>query len=144
MAIGALGAVLYREENKLFFRIINTKPTQWWCWVILFFVALNKFHIASVVDNEIISVVGLFLIVGQIKIENRIINLENMVMNYFGKISYGVYVWHPLIIFLLSKVLYGSNYFVVYGSVLITTIIFASLSYYFYESYFLSLKKRFS
>lgn len=149
MMVGALGAILYKRNNKLLLQVADNKLTQIICWVIVFLCAVNKFHLASIIDGEIISVVGLFLIIGQINQKNRIINLERKVFIFLGKISYGIYVIHPLIIFILSKALKLINiqqpykYFIIYLVVLSSTVIIASTSFRYFEQYFLNLKKRF-
>lgn len=149
MLIGGLGAILYKKGNFLFFKVANNKLTQLICWVVIFFAAINKFHLASIIDNEIISFVGLFLIIGQINITNRIINLERNFLNFLGKISYGIYVIHPLVIFFLSKSLSQIDlylplkYVLVYLIIVFTTIFLSYLSYNYFECYFLNFKKRF-
>ena len=115
----------------------------------MFFVAINKFHVASFLDNEIISVVALCLIIGQINIKNRILNLETNVFDFLGKISYGIYVIHPLLIFFCTKLLGNlqmnlvCKYIIVYSAVLIVTILLAHLSYKYFEKYFLNFKDKF-
>lgn len=149
MMIGALGAILYRKNNVLFLKLIDNKITQLICWSILILLGLNKFHLASIIDGDIVAVVGLCLIVGQINIKNRIINLENKIFNYLGKISFGIYVIHPLLIFLFGKILsqiqvdITLKYIIVYFSIVITTIIVSYLSYEYFEKFFLKLKNRF-
>jgi peptidoglycan/LPS O-acetylase OafA/YrhL len=149
MMIGAIGAVLYRNKNHLFLSLLNNKIAQFISWVIIVLLAINKFHVASFIDNEIVSIVALVLIIGQIEVGNRIVNLEVPIMNFLGKISYGIYVIHPLLIFLLSKVLAEINcsdsikYPLVYFSVIGMTILVSYISYRYLESYFLSFKKKF-
>lgn len=149
MMIGALGAILYKKEQLLFLRLVDHKVTQSICWMIMFLVAINKYHIASFVDNEILSFVSLFLIIGQIRVKNRIVNLEVNFLDFLGKISYGIYVIHPLLIFLFSKILNQVtdsetfNYIIVYVVILSATIFLSYLSYTYIESYFLKLKKKF-
>ena len=149
MMIGALGAILYKNNNQLFLKLTDNKIAQAVCWGIMFLIAINKFHFASVIDNELISVVAIILIIGQVNIKNRIINLEIRVFDYLGKISYGIYVIHPLLIFLFSKLLFQLDipspykYFVVYLIILGATILMAHLSYTYFEKYFMGLKKRF-
>ena len=75
------------------------------------------------------------------------ISLENKVLNYLGNISYGLYMLHPIGITLaikLSMKLNIGNNFVIYPLAIIFTITLASLSYYWYESYFMKLKSRFA
>ena len=120
MMIGAVGALYYRQNNKLFLKITDHKISQTLCWFLILLATINKFHLASVIDNEIISVVAIFLIIGQINVKNRIVNLETSICDYLGKISYGIYVIHPLVIFIFSKTLNRVHiqlpykYFIVY------------------------------
>ncbi|MHB8260748.1 MAG: acyltransferase family protein [Bacteroidia bacterium] len=149
MLIGAIGAILYFQNNSLFLRIINNLISQAISWLVILLIAINKFPI-TFLDNEFISVITVFLIIGQIQKTNKIINLDIPFFNFIGKISYGIYVIHPLIIFYLSKVMIFSdksntfNYMLVYFSVFLTTIILAYLSYEFFEKRFLSLKEKYS
>lgn len=150
MLIGVVGAIFYYNRNARFFSISTHKITQIVSWIIVLLLTLNKFHIASVIDGEIVSVITVFLILGQITKRNNIINLENSVCDFIGKISYGIYVIHPLIIFYFSKLLgqFNSdnltNYFLVYTLITVTTILTAYLSYKFYEKRFLKLKLKYS
>lgn len=149
MMVGALGAILYKKGNKLLLLIADNKLTQVICWFIVLLLALNRFHIASIIDNEIISVVALFLIIGQINLKNRVVNLELKWLNFLGKNSYGIYVIHPLIIFICSKFLSSVDieqpykYLMIYAVIISITIITASISFKYFEQYFLNLKKRF-
>ncbi len=151
MLIGAIGAILYFQKNALFLRITNNIISQSISWFVILLVAINKFHIISFLDNEFISVITVFLIIGQIQKTSRIINLDTSFFDFVGKISYGIYVIHPLVIFYLSKAITFSNktnkyfnYLFVYFSVFLTTIILAYLSYEFFEKRFLFLKERYS
>ena len=148
--IGVVGAILYYNRNRIFFSISTNKAIQIISWSVVLFIALNKFHIASVIDGEIVSVITVFLIMGQITKRNNIINLENSVCDFIGKISFGIYVFHPILIFYFSKLLghfnsdYWANYLLVYAIVTATTILTAFLSYEFYEKRFLKLKLKYS
>ena len=78
---------------------------------------------------------------------NSILKLENRVFNYLGKISYGLYMYQVIAIAITIKLLLLlgiQNVFVQHTLSLVTTIIFAGLSYRFYESYFINMKVKFS
>jgi peptidoglycan/LPS O-acetylase OafA/YrhL len=78
--------------------------------------------------------------------------LENKHLDYLGKISYGLYMLHPIVMqligfFYLKMALpVTENYILqVVGfnlAVILLTILLAHLSYKYFESYFLRLKKR--
>lgn len=151
MLIGALGAVMYFNKQALFLKITDNKASQFIALLVLGLVMVNKFHVASVMDNEIISVVTLFIIIGQINIKNRLINFDIGLFDFLGKISYGIYVIHPLILLILHKASVFSGisnvyikYTAVYSTTISLTILFSYLSYKYFESHFLKLKERVS
>jgi peptidoglycan/LPS O-acetylase OafA/YrhL len=70
-------------------------------------------------------------------------------LRYLGKISYGLYVFHMLALYLVSKLIggYAGNLgkFMIYWCLgLALTLVMAALSYRFFESPFLRLKERFA
>ena len=147
MLIGGIGGLLYYQERRIFIQIVNSFYIQVTAWLIILAVALNQFHLASVIDNELISLVAVILIVGQVSGQSPI-NLENRIMDYLGKISYGIYVIHPLIIFGYSRLGIELEfhthlqYIIIYASVILTTFLLAHLSYRYFELYFLKLKAK--
>lgn len=150
MLLGCIGAMFLYRKNRTFIRITTHYATQIICWILLLIAAINQFHFFSVIDNELISVIALCLILSQVQAGKKIINLENDVMDFLGKISYGIYVFHPLIIFYLSKaigtgVIAGPvKLILVYLAVSAATILIAWLSYRYFEKPFLRLKLRYS
>ena len=111
-------------------------------WTIFFF--------TPIISKLILFCLFLYCIVGVSLIDKNILKLENKLLSYLGEISYGIYMYHMLIIFtiilLLKKYFLHVNIYV--GSILFYSIIFlsvvalASLSKYFFENYFLRLKKK--
>jgi peptidoglycan/LPS O-acetylase OafA/YrhL len=150
MLIGAIGAILYFRKNVVFLKVMDNFICQLLAWGIIFLVTFNKFHLISFLDNEIISVATLFLIMGQIRKKRRILNLDLPFFEFIGKISYGIYVLHPLVIFYVSKALSFTdksnvfNYLTAYVLVILVTILSAYISYEFFEKRFLSLKGKYS
>ncbi|GAA4734097.1 hypothetical protein GCM10023229_10280 [Flavisolibacter ginsenosidimutans] len=150
MMIGGATAILYKNGNSLFLKLTDNKISQTVAWLFILAVLINRFHIASILDREIISVVTAVIIIGQVNTKNRLINLEQKGFDFLGKISFGIYIYHPLVIFLTSKLLGPlampalPKYLLVYLTVSGLTILIAHLSYNYFESYFLRLKERFA
>ena len=145
MLFGCITALFFYEKSKLI-DLLTSTWVQLLNWIIMLIVALNFFPV-MLFSHEITAVVTCIIILGQIQ-GSGIINLENKMMNFIGKISYGIYVIHPFLIREISKFLQPQtnyeilNYLIVFTSVIITTIVVASLSYRFLETPFLRLKER--
>jgi len=150
MLIGSLGAIFYFNKHPLFLKIFGSKLLQALAWFVILLLVLNIFHLASIIDHEIISVVTVTLIIGQITVKNRLINLDNKICDFLGKISYSMYVIHPLIIFFSAKLLKQINipvvlkYCLVYAFVIGITIVIAWFSYEYFEKRFLKIKTRYT
>lgn len=65
-------------------------------------------------------------------------------LTYTGRISYGLYVYHPLCYFLVLTYFNAGSILINFVMCVALTYIMAGLSYYVYESRFLALKRRFS
>ncbi|MBX7170572.1 MAG: acyltransferase [Pyrinomonadaceae bacterium] len=150
MLIGAVGAIYYYEQSKWFLKYSTNIFVQLFSWFCVLLLLLNSFHLFSVLDQEIISIITLFIIMGQITKTNRIINLDFEAFDFIGKISYGIYVIHPVIVFTYIKVLPDLKlplvfkYLLVYLVILVTTIFVAYISYQYFEKWFLSMKYKYS
>lgn len=150
MMIGAIGAILFFTKNKRFNRLLGDRVLGVVSLLLLFFSQPWSGIVPAPVRPQLLAVLSLFCIMSQL--HNPVINLENRVCDFVGKISYGIYVIHPLLIFLLSK-LYcqlhvglppGVDVVVIYILVTAVTVFVAWLSYRFFESPFLKLKNRFA
>lgn len=150
LALGALGAYMYWKKSFLV-NILTNLYTQIGMWFFFILVVINKFHIYSIIDHEIVSVFVVILILGQISPKTKIISLENKVFDYLGKISFGIYVYNPLAIFVIYS--FGKKYFVFSENLFSYLLIFfitalfnitlAHISYFTLERYFLTWKKHF-
>lgn len=103
------------------------------------FVLLNSM---STVFNPILNLI-LAVIVGGCSLSPVIPILGGPVMSYIGKISYGMYLFHIMVLFGLRKFL-TVNPFILFTLGTIITIGIASLSYKYFETPFLKLKKKLS
>jgi peptidoglycan/LPS O-acetylase OafA/YrhL len=149
MLIGAMGAVLFHRQSGVLISLATNKLVQIISWGCILLCAFNSFHVLSIFDHELMSVIAVCIVVSQATGGNLVLNLERPLFDFLGKISYGIYVLHPLVIYGLSFVLRPISsgvikYLVVYGAALIGTILVAWVSYTFFEKRFLRLKLKYS
>lgn len=141
LAIGALGAYLYFTKNTILRFFTNSN---------LFFV-LFVFTIIAIINNFVFpycnSVVFSFLfmiIILALVTNSKLINcLENKFFNYLGKISYGLYMYHQMVMVFVLNVLikFGLlNNIAIYILSLLITIFISALSYKFLEKPILNIK----
>lgn len=97
-----------------------------------------KFNFLSLVYFSIICTV---ISLRKQSLPNRILKSNWLV--YLGKISYGLYVYHPLSFILFKWLFKTENILLGITGCFASTIIFASISYYLFELKFLHLKKYF-
>lgn len=149
MLIGAIGAILYYRNAKWFCQLCANRWVVLLSWILFFTSGFYAQYIPAPVRAEYISIISLMVIMAGL-IRKPL--LENRVMNYLGKISYGIYVIHPLLIFvgsiwvksagILSNAKWGAM--MVFAVVSLLTILLASISYKYLEMPFLQLKDKYS
>jgi peptidoglycan/LPS O-acetylase OafA/YrhL len=157
MAIGAYGAIQFHRNqdsaSSVFLKMMFHPLAQLIAWASILLLAFNMLPIPSVVKDEFVSAIAVVIILNVAGNERSMIKLRGRILNFLGKISYGIYVYHMLIIFLLP-VFFGSivseianenlRTGFVYSVVPALTILVAFISYEYYEKPFLKLKGRFS
>ena len=81
---------------------------------------------------------------------NHYLAFNNKILNYLGKISYGIYMYHWVVIMFIATTLSAYikiNYLpwniILYALSLSITLLLSAVSYHTLESYFLNLKKKF-
>jgi peptidoglycan/LPS O-acetylase OafA/YrhL len=151
MLIGGLGAYFLKYDSNKWLIVIYNK------WVFLFSIAAIPFlsYFMSGFTNDIIhlpyALIFLVVIMNVCSNPNSLLKLENKVYNFLGKISYGLYMYHMMIIVFLAQL--GSKYFnfqgklfnvYLYSSTLLVTIIVATASYYWFEKPFLKIKQKYT
>lgn len=146
MIIGGIGAILFIQNHPVL-RFIRNRWVEIGVWGILVLAACNRFHIASVLDNEFIAFVTVVLIIQQVSYDRIMFSMDKGVFNWLGTISYGLYVFHPLVLLLATRfVHFGEssiwNYLLSYGIVFSGTIAVSYLSYITFECFFLRIKER--
>lgn len=144
MAIGGMAAVIFYDGHdkvlkvifsKIFFAIILVLT------IICLLIGINFgfFHFDLYAMLFAIIILNLAC--------NPVYNtaLENNIVNYMGSISYGLYMFHPMI--LPIGILVGKHYsssVVVYLFSAFFTLLFSILSFEYFEKYFLKIKSRLS
>lgn len=152
MAIGALGPLILRMNNSIFKKIISilfNKITQIVLWILFISFIFYPFHIFSFIDSELYAFIFLFIILNLAYNSKSILNLENKIFDFLGKISFGIYMYHTLLMMIIKNFVVSlentlQNYFLYLGIISILTIIISYLSFKYLESIFLKFKTRFN
>jgi peptidoglycan/LPS O-acetylase OafA/YrhL len=152
MAVGAIGANLYFNKasyvQALKFIYSNTFQVASYLTLFVLLLAPTNF---GLFENQIFSVLFLFIILNLATNPNTFMTLENKPLKFLGAISYGLYIYHPLILIsimqlsLFLNIQSSSSFPILYGiTVFISTIVISYLSYKYIESPFLRLKHKFT
>jgi peptidoglycan/LPS O-acetylase OafA/YrhL len=163
MAIGSLGAYFIFNYGNYLSHFIFSRISQFF---LIIFVLLRLIFFQFLVDNSMIfnilfktpiisqllfMIIFTWLIIN-ISVNSRsIIKLDSKILNFLGNISYGVYMYHMLVVFFIIfffkdyllelDIVYSSLFF---HSLLLTCVILISyLSKVFFENYFLRFKNKY-
>ena len=145
MAIGGIFALLLFKKNKVLNLIVNN--TTFYLALSLSILLLSMGFYIPNYTFEFYAVLFGIIIINFASNTTLKISLENKVFDYLGKISYGLYMYHPICIVLCIKLL---SYFKINNSILMyfisigSTILLASFSYQYVEKFFIKLKVRFT
>jgi peptidoglycan/LPS O-acetylase OafA/YrhL len=146
---GALIALLIKEKGNPVFAITNRARALLISFslavcAMTFFYELSPFFIhAAILVLSLTLVIGCYYSFGGVV--GKVFNLSYL--QYLGKISYGIYLYHKPIPYLLKLVLgklqMEINEWALLSISLFLTVLIALLSYTFLERYFLRLKEKF-
>ena len=150
MIAGGIAGILFFRDHRII-KIITSIWVQVICYIILFLSIINIFHFSStLIDHEVMTLVAIGIILSQITRTNYIVDLDTKLPNFLGKLSYGIYVYHPMVILLVSYFL-GSHiventkgYILIFTLIFGFTILISYLSYNYFEVLFIKKKKSFS
>ena len=155
MIIGGIGAYFVFHQKPIVKHIYN-RIIQWTLILSLFLLLFDviQFKYFNLIRNEVISLVICGLIINIATNKNSILKLENRVLNYFGKISFGLYVYHLFAVVLILKLLplfipqnsinVVIEYPLIIGLILLITTCMSHFSYHYFEKRFLKIKTNFS
>ena len=150
LAIGAILSLLelrYRFSHKYLSRyiilLIGILIPSVLMWTMFSGSGNNTIQIFKylVIGFTFFSIIGMVLSIKDKSVINKI--LESRFFRYSGKISYGLYVYHPLIFLILLK--YCNTHILLLNFVICfsLTYLISTLSYRYFENPFLKLKKYF-
>jgi peptidoglycan/LPS O-acetylase OafA/YrhL len=153
MAIGGIFALIIYDATPIVLlirKILFSKIIQFIVLALTLFLITINYHL-PILDKyfhfEMYAVLFGILIANFAANQNRIFSMENKISNYLGKISYGMYMYHPIIIVFCIKIGIMFNIidnFVLYPIVFLLAVLLSSLSYEFYEKRFINKKARYS
>lgn len=149
MAIGAFFALVGFSKHKVYVQIKKALFHKWFQATIILltiFVMARGIHV-PVINFEFYAILFGIIILNLALNEKNILKLEYPVLNYLGKISYGLYMFHTVAIVFSIKFLLRTGMFndlCLYTLAVLLTILLSSISYYFFEKPIISKKIRFS
>jgi peptidoglycan/LPS O-acetylase OafA/YrhL len=145
MAIGGLLAILLHTQSKVL-KFIRSNIVFYASLILVIYMLKEAFMIEHIYKETYAFLYGL-IILNFASNPGIHFNLEAGIFKYLGKISYGLYMYHPIAIvltMLLAKWTGLINDPFIYSVSLILTVSIASLSYKYFESFFLKLKLNYS
>jgi peptidoglycan/LPS O-acetylase OafA/YrhL len=151
MAIGGIGAYFLYNLHAKVLRFIFSPYVQLITYVLV--LQLIGFGIEiPFVNHEFYSLFFIIIILNLAANPDSYVSLENKLMDYLGKISYSIYMWHGIAIIIALKVAMAynpkvdniSSNIVYYFVTFVLTFVFSIASYEWFEMYFLKFKHLFA
>ena len=152
MVIGGIGAYLVFGKKDKILTILFRRDVQIGVYSILFLMLATGFHVPGF-NMEFYGFFFCFFILNVSQNKNTIFYLEQKIIHYFGKISYGIYIYHPAVIVLcvnsihyfFGKNMSNTNFnLLLYPLAFLLTIAVCEFSFRFIETPLLKLKDRFN
>jgi len=149
MAIGGLFALIVYETTPFasFLRKILFHKTLQWSILLAVIVLISSGIRFSHLHDEIYAVLFGMLICNFAANKQRIFSMEYSGISYLGKVSYGMYMFHPIVIVFSIRLLQKFNFlndFALYPLTFALVITLSTISYEIFEKRFLSKKIRYS
>jgi len=152
MIIGGVISIFEEEKKLNFLKEKKIVPVIVTILVVLHFFT-NYFKIENEFLYNLYTSILFSLFVYSISHLNGNVEIKSKILNYFGKISYGIYMYHVIAInivaFVFLKVI-GVDYLnetitiiLVHLFTIFLTLILAHFSYKYFEMFFLKLKEKY-
>lgn len=150
MAIGGIGAYLLFYNKQRVLRILFNKYLQIGLYVTLAGITVKGVTLPWF-TNELYAIIFLVVILNLAANKKSVLNLEYKWMNYLGKTTYGMYMYHNLVLIVVLKVILMYNLMdtnswaggITYHAISLgITILLSILSYEYFEKPFLGIKQK--
>ena len=156
--VGILVAYLAQQKNQLFTWLVNRSNVfSSVIYLVLFasliyFNELNEWNTFRVFSKLYFSLLFGYIIFEQCFSKYRFLSFgQNRIIKYLGKISFGLYCYHGVVVTVLIKVLERFNFqetfwhvFLLYPLIILfVSIGLSAISYKYFEGYFLKLKNKY-
>ncbi|MCF0057750.1 acyltransferase [Dyadobacter sp. CY356] len=148
MALGGLCAYLVYSQKTKILDFVFRKDVQIVVYSLLFILFFSGVHFTGFL--ELYALFFSFFVLNVSCNKNTIISLENKVMSYLGKISYGLYIYHVFVIVFIINALRtfapqisGTAYHIIlYILTFVLSVAVTALSYNYFEKPLLAFKDR--
>jgi peptidoglycan/LPS O-acetylase OafA/YrhL len=139
MAIGSIGALMVFNKSKALNNLYN-KGSSFLIFSLMIGLMLNPYEIPFF-SNLIYSVLSMLFIITITTFKDCFYTIENKLFNVLGDVSYGIYMYHPLVCFTLIK-LCGTqwNTSILYVAIFTLTLIVSYTSYMLFEKRLIKIK----
>ena len=146
MSIGCILGFMYATKNKRL-KLLYNKYIAYTSLLVSFFFWFFGFELKYFNDEFYSIIFGIMII--NIATNENFINIDTSITIFLGKISYGIYMYHWMIILFVIKALpynnFGNDYlynFILYITVISVTIVVSWISYIGFEKYFLKMNEK--
>ena len=102
MALGGVGALVLFEDQRRVLSILLNRHLQVTVYIATGVLLATGTHVPFL-NDEVHAALFAVIILNLAGNKNSVISLENRLLNYLGKVSYGIYMYHVLAIMLSLK-----------------------------------------
>jgi peptidoglycan/LPS O-acetylase OafA/YrhL len=149
---GGITAILEERKKLEFLKTSSVFPLMITVFTILFFIS-DWIFIDIIWQQNLLTCILFSLFIHTLAYNNCGVEIKNRLLNYWGSISYGMYMFHAVVLYIVTFLFLKIEFFynldnivmIVASNILAfaITILFAHISYKYFESYFLKLKNKF-
>lgn len=145
LAIGSLGALLLYKNNYIL-KIFKNLIVMIIALIILIILIYSNTKFLFL-NSTLYSLLFLIVLISLVYNKKLSQIIEFKIINYLGKISYGLYMYHQIVIVAVVNILLDFGYnesWIIYLLSILFTVILSMLSFEYFEKPFLNLKNKYS